>query len=136
MILRSLKGVASWRRQTASVAPTTRDFLPPLRRWRSGEIDWTCHVRLDDLRTALSLAMWPGQPDWRAAAKGDAVVAIRLAFLTMAQPAPSAWAIDLAASALLLCAAEGNPAARLVLEHFRRRFAASNASYQRAGDSR
>jgi hypothetical protein len=93
--------------------------LPPLHLRREVELELLDGAILSTLRKAPASTIFPRQPDWPAAAFGDAVKAIRLALRTMASPCPSSWAINLVRSAPLVCAAEGNAAARTTLDHSR-----------------
>ena len=101
-----------------------QEVIPSLRWWRTRHPAQIAHGGLAELRAALSTTMWPGRSDWPAAARGHATTAIRLGLMILADAAPPAWTIDLAGSALLLCHADRNPIAGLVLDRFRRRFAA------------
>ena len=105
-----------------------RQVIPSLRWWRRRNFVQAARNGVAELRGALSLTMWPGRSDWRVAARGDAATAIRLGLAVLAAASPSAWTIDLAGSALLLCVAEGNPVAGLVLSRLRRRFVAPKPS--------
>ena len=107
------------------------EALPPLHWWRTMEPQ-----SLNAAASAkLQAAMISSVPNHRPGAIGPAVMApvnaarvIRAALLTAAWQNPPAWAVELAGSALLICAADGNAAALAVLDHFRRRFAASKAA--------
>jgi hypothetical protein len=109
-----------------------------LRWWRTTEPQ-----SLDAAASAmLQAAMIASLPNHPPAATGAAVKApvdaarvIRAALLTAAWHNPPAWALDLAGSALLICAADGNATARLVLDHFRRRFAAPKATSSNRGEA-
>lgn len=88
---------------------------------------WWRHRRPKDLvagdvatvRTALSGATTLRGPRWRLAKAGDAAAAIRLALLK--KPSRSGARTDLVMSALLVCAADGNEAAAVVLAWARTR---------------
>ena len=116
----------------------TPEALAALRWWRTAEPQ-----SLDAAASAmLQAAMIASVPNHPPAATGAAVTApvdaarvIRAALLTAAWPAPPAWAVDLAGSALLICAADGNATARLVLDHFRRRFVAPKAASSNRGEA-
>ena len=118
---------AAQRRGAQFITPPALGAIPPLRWWRNSDFDQASGEAVDELRAVLSLTVWPGRPDWRAAARGDVPMAIHHGIVVLAKDSPSAWTVDLAASALVLCAAD-NAAARLVLKHIRRRFAAPNNS--------
>ena len=115
------------RRRARFAAAPAHHPIPQLRWWRNSDLDQASSEAVDELRAALSLTMWPGRSDWPAAARGDVPTAIHHGIVVLAKDSPSAWTVDLAASALLVCAVD-NPAAGLVLRHIRRRFAAPNNS--------
>ena len=95
--------------------------VSPLQWWRQTEPKMHDATANAALRAILSDVAMLGEPGWHAAARGDAAKAVRIALRTVCgRPAP--LAVDLAGTALLLCASEGNPAALVALHHLRRRF--------------
>lgn len=93
----------------------------PLQWWRQTEPKTHDATVNAALRAILGGVAMLGEPSWHAAARGDAAKAVRIALL-VAAGRPSPLAVDLAGSALLLCASEGNAAALVALHHLRRRF--------------
>ena len=96
--------------------------LPPLQWWRGDQLDPLAPAELVSLRRTLVSVAVPGQRDWALAARGDAPAAIRIALRIGAACDGFDWRLDCAASAVLLCAAEGNAAAKTALAHLRRHF--------------
>lgn len=100
--------------------------VSPLQWWRQTEPKMHDATANAALRAILSDVAMLGEPGWHAAARGDAAKAVRIALRTACRrPAP--LAVDLAGTALLLCA-EGNAAALVALHHLRRRFASFGAA--------
>jgi hypothetical protein len=101
--------------------------VSPLQWWRQTEPKMHDATANAALRAILSDVAMLGEPGWHAAARGDAAKAVRIALRTACgRPAP--LAVDLAGTALLLCASEGNAAALVALHHLRRRFASFGAA--------
>ena len=116
----------------------TPEALGPLRWWRTAEpqsLDATTSARLYAAMIASVPSHSPGATGAAVTAPVDAARVIRAALLTAAWHSPPAWAVDLAGSALLICAADGNATARLVLDHFRRRFVAPKATSSNRGEA-
>ena len=107
------------------------DALSPLHWWRTAEPQSLDAAASAELQAAV-IASVPNQSSATTGLAGTAPVnaarVIRAALLTAAWPAPPAWAVDLAGSALLLCAGDGNATALTVLMHFRRRFVVPHTS--------
>ena len=116
----------------------TPEALAPLRWWRTAEpqsLDAAASARLYAAMIASVPSRMPPATGPVVTTPVDAARVIRAALLTAAWPAPPAWAVDLAGSALLICAADGNATARLVLDHFRRRFVVPKASSSNRGEA-
>ena len=96
--------------------------LPPLQWWRGEAPERLDQANLAVLRETLSRLTVLGLTDWHAAVQGEAWAAVGIALGVASRPDVADWLIDAAASALLLCALVGSPAAALVLAHLRRRF--------------
>jgi hypothetical protein len=118
---------------TAAAARGTgrRYDLPPLRWWRGDAPDRLDRSAAAELRQTLSRIRVPALTNWRAAARGEACVAVRIALGVASHPGAPDWLIDCAGSALLLCALEGSPAAGMVLAYLRRRLAAGALAMER-----
>jgi hypothetical protein len=96
--------------------------IPPLQWWRGEQpSELSDEVAVSVLRETLTHIAVLGLGDWRAAATGDDLAALRIALRVALQPKTPEWLLDCAGSALLACAVEGSFAAALVLAHLRRR---------------
>ncbi|MDO9413801.1 MAG: hypothetical protein Q7T81_14635 [Pseudolabrys sp.] len=91
--------------------------------WRESQLQFLDESQATNLRAVLIRIAFMECPDWRLAIEGDAARAVRIALHVAASYPQRLWAIDYAASALLLCAG-GNPAAEVTLAYMRRRFIA------------
>lgn len=112
--------------KTASTAAPGLDFAEQkssLQWWREGQPYRLGDSQVASLRAVLSRIAFLDSPDWRLAVAGDAALAVRIALHLASSHRRRPWAIDYAASALLLCAAGGDAAAAVTLAYLRRRFA-------------
>lgn len=80
--------------------------------WRERPPEHLNDADIASIRAALLQFAWPGERQWHLAQRGDAAAAIRLALLDAIQAAERT---DLVMSCLLVAAATGSDAARLVL---------------------
>jgi hypothetical protein len=92
---------------------------PPVQWWRFMSAASLDEVALRKMRASLSKIDVLGEPRWKDAASGDASASIRIA-LGMLPADAATLRCDLAMTALAVCAAEGNPAACLVMSHLLR----------------
>jgi hypothetical protein len=91
----------------------------PLSSWRSlRALDFSFHD-VKSMRTLLGKTVLLGQPKWGAAAGGDgpAAVAVAISFIPAVKITP---ALDLAMTALIACAIEGDPGAAIVASNILR----------------
>ena len=129
--MRSLPSLQTRSARRGSVRPAAlpqHRAIPALRWWRKRNVARIARNGMEELRAALSLTTRPSRPNWRTAARGDDATAIRLNFMILASAPPSAWAVDLAASALPFRAADGTAAARPVPKYCSRRFVTPDSS--------
>lgn len=121
----------------ASMAVTgLAEHTSPLQWWRKPQPYRLGESQAASLRAVLTRMAFLDSPDWRLAVEGDAALAVRIALHMAASHRRRLWAIDYAASALLLCAAGGDPAAAVTLGHLRRRFAnPQHITHGEAGDA-
>jgi hypothetical protein len=91
----------------------------PWASWRTFRaLDFTFHD-LKSVRALLAKTTLLGQPKWAAAAGGDgpAAVAVAISFIPAAKITP---ALDIAMTALIACAIEGDPGAAIVASNILR----------------
>jgi hypothetical protein len=95
--------------------------LSPLIWWRTRKPGLLLCKGIGELREAVLGTEISGQPDWSRAILGDADVAIRVAVGQMKVRKITAAEVDLALSAVLACALEGDPASAIVISSALRR---------------
>lgn len=108
---------------TAAPGLALAEQKSPLQWWREGGPYHLGVSQAASLRAGLTRIAFLDCPDWRLAVAGDAALAVRVALHLAASRRRRPWAIDYAASALLLCAVGGDAAAAVTLAYLRRRFA-------------
>jgi hypothetical protein len=86
----------------------------PLRWWRERPPGALGRSEIAAVKASIAHIAIPGEPRWSHARGGDPAAAVRLA-LTHDMRSHDADRTDLVMSALLVCAARGDGAARLVL---------------------
>lgn len=106
---------------TDPIDPTSSPALgyshAPLTWWRTlppEDLDLTAQRRL---RTALLAASALRLPNWEAAIRADSAAAIGVALTILAEGVARPGTLDRALSAVLLCAAMGDPACRDLIVH-------------------
>jgi hypothetical protein len=92
----------------------------PTKWWRTFHAEEFDQSSVSILRTTLSTIAILEEPTWRSAAGGNVAAAIGMA-LRLNPDRSTSTAYDLIVTALAIGAAEGNPAACLVLAHILRR---------------
>jgi hypothetical protein len=105
---------------THSHLPNLRPFSP-LAWWRTREPSPLLCASIGGIREALLGTEIPGEPDWSRAIFGDAPTAIRVAVHQMKERRITDDEIDLALSANLACALEGDPACAILISSALRR---------------
>jgi hypothetical protein len=95
--------------------------LTPLIWWRTRRPSALLCRGIGGIREALLGTEIDGEPDWHRAILGDAAVAIRVAVGQMKVRKIRAGEIDLALSAVLACALEGDPASAILISSALRR---------------
>lgn len=103
-----------------SSAPALAPFSP-LIWWRTRKPSALLCRGVGGIREALLGTRIPEEPEWSRAILGDAAVAIRIAVGQMQKRTITAAEIDLALSAVLACALEGEPASAIVISSALRR---------------
>jgi hypothetical protein len=93
----------------------------PLNWWRARKPSLLLCAGIGEIREALLGSEIPGQPYWTCAILGDAAVAIRVAVDQMKVHKITAIEVDLALSAVLACALEGDRASPIVISSALRR---------------
>jgi hypothetical protein len=111
---------ASAKRAQFSLRPDLAPFSP-LDWWRTRRPNTLSCYRISGIREALLGTEIPGTMDWSRAIHGDAAVAIRIAVEQMKLRTITAVEVDLALSAVLACALEGDPASAIVISSALRR---------------
>lgn len=91
--------------------------VPALAAWRTLDPDAVRPRTLRSVRTALHGTVQMHDRRWPAARAGNAAAAVGVALRFLAEFEPDGPDADLVMSALLVCAAEGDPAAACVLAH-------------------
>lgn len=86
----------------------------PLVWWRSLSAPDFHSSTIDAMRSTIANVEMLHEPRWRAAVAGDATSAFNLA-LSIDPQGPSQSKLDLAMTALVVCAYEGNPSACVVV---------------------
>lgn len=108
-----------------NLAPTSSvpDLAPfsPLIWWRTRRPSALLCRGIGGIREALLGTEIHGEPDWPRAILGDAAIAIRIAVGQMQARTITATEVDLALSAVLACALEGEPASAIVISSALRR---------------
>lgn len=95
--------------------------LSPLIWWRTHRPNILLCSRIGRIREALLETEIHTEPDWSRAILGDAAVAIRIAVEQMKAHKITAAEVDLALSAVLACALEGEPASSILISSALRR---------------
>jgi hypothetical protein len=108
----------------AATGPDLAEHTSALQWWREAQPYSLGQSQSARLRALPRRVAFLENPDWRLALEGDTARAVRIALHTATSHRRRLWAIDYAASALLLCAAGGDAAAAVTLAYLRRRFAA------------
>lgn len=111
---------ASGNRAPSSLAPEIATFSP-LIWWRTRKPSPLLCRGIGGIREALLGTEIHGEPDWSRAILGDAAVAIRVAVGQMKVRKITATEVDLALSAVLACALEGDPASAILISSALRR---------------
>jgi hypothetical protein len=96
-------------------SPQANHLDNPWASWRTFRaLDFTFHD-LKSVRALLAKTTLLGQPKWAAAAGGDgpAAVAVAISFIPAAKITP---ALDIAMTALIACAIEGDPGVSIGLQ--------------------
>jgi hypothetical protein len=101
--------------------PLVAPDLPPLIWWRTRKPRLLPWRGIRDIREALVETEIPGQLDWVRAILGDAAVAIGIAVEQMKVRVITAIEVDLALSAVLACALEGDLTSPIVISSALRR---------------
>jgi hypothetical protein len=117
--------VASYATRSVHRAPPllAPDLTPfsPLFWWRTRKPQLLLYRGIREIREALLGTEIPGQPDWARAILGEAAVAISVAVEQMKARKITAREVDLALSAVLACALEGDVASPIVISSALRR---------------
>jgi hypothetical protein len=117
--------VASYATASGNRAPPllAQDLTPfsPLFWWRTRKPRLHLCKGIREIRDALLGTEIPGQPDWARAILGEAAVAISVAIDQMKVRKITAIEVDLALSAVLACALEGDLASPIVISSALRR---------------
>lgn len=107
------------------LAPTSSALVltpfSPLTWWRTKPPSALLCRGVGGIREALIGTEIHGEPDWHRAILGEAAVAIRIAVKQMKERKITATEIDLALSAVLACALEGEPASAILISSALRR---------------
>jgi hypothetical protein len=111
---------ASGKRAPTSLEPHFAPFSP-LIWWRTRRPSALLCRGIGGIREALLGTEIYGEPDWSRAILGDAAVAIRVAVEQMKACKITAIEIDLALSAVLACALEGDAASAILISSALRR---------------
>lgn len=108
-------------RSVARRSPCIAQAGSPLRSWRNAEA--TSEHDLIQLRASLQRIAILGEPRWPAAASGDAIEAIELVMRAIMNNPPALLIMELACSAVFLCAMDGSASGANALDNLRRFFA-------------
>jgi hypothetical protein len=108
--------------------------LSPLVWWRTRKPRLRLCQGIREIREALLGTEIRGQPDWSRAILGDAAIAIGVAGEQMKAHVITATEVDLALSAVLACALEGDPASPIVISSALRRRAKDDPSCKPLSD--
>lgn len=108
--------------------------LSPLIWWRTRKPRLRLCQSICEIREALLGTEICGQPDWSRAILGDAAIAIGVAGEQMKVHVITATEVDLALSAVLACALEGDPASPIVISSALRRRAKDDPSCKPLSD--
>jgi hypothetical protein len=109
--------------QIKPTSPSKVDTCSPLVFWRTRPADAFVHTDVLIIRRALRNVGILGECNWPRAMAGDASAAIGIAVRIMRSESIRATVVDLTLSAVLCCALEDSPAAKLVLAAALRRLA-------------
>jgi hypothetical protein len=103
--------------------PLPPDITPfsPLVWWRTRRPNALLCKGIGEIRKTLLGTEIHGEPEWSRAILGEASIAIRIAVEQMKLHKITASEVDLALSAVLACALEGEPASAIVLSSALRR---------------
>jgi hypothetical protein len=106
-----------------ALSPSAPDPTPfsPLNWWRTRRPSALLCRGSGGIREALLGTEIHGEPDWPRAILGEAAVAIRVAVGQMKVRKITAAEVDLALSAVLACALEGDPASAILISSALRR---------------
>jgi hypothetical protein len=109
--------------ENLALYPSTPDPTPfsPLIWWRTRRPGAHLCRGIEEIHEALLGTEIQGEPDWHRAIQGDAAVAIRVAVGQLKVRKIRAREIDLALSAVLACALEGDPASAILISSALRR---------------
>jgi hypothetical protein len=136
---RKLKTHASGERTRRPTPPAQRDFVAragrnvpvgicfphPLSWWRTRRAQEFRHVDITIARAMLNRSAIVGEPHWHLGARGDKAVAIGVAVRVQRRSGNNQVLIDVAMTAVLCCALEGDLASALLLSGTLKRLAAS-----------
>ncbi len=95
--------------------------VSPLIWWRTHKPSALAGRSIGRIRKDLLGTKIPGEPEWSRAILGDAAVAIRIAIEQMKANKITAVEVDLALSAVLACALEGEPTSAILISSALRR---------------
>ncbi len=123
---------ASGNRAPTSLEPHFAPFSP-LIWWRTRKPSALLCRGISRIREALLETDVKGEQDWSRAILGDAAVAIRIAVEQMKGRPISAAEVDLALSAVLACALEGDAASAILISSALRRRSKCYPSCRRLG---
>jgi len=107
-------------RAPSSFTPDAKP-VSPLILWRTRKPTVFLRRNIGSIREALLETEIYGEPDWSRAILGDAAVALRIAVQQMKVHPITATEVDLALSAVLACALEGEPASAILISSALRR---------------
>ena len=115
--------------RTKSINHTDVATASPLSWWRETPPQHLGHSQMKALRRHLVELGILGDEDWPRAARGDAAAAIAVAIRVIWNPSASRDLLDIAMSAVVVVALDGDAAARDVLAHaLRRRIGTTRAN--------
>jgi hypothetical protein len=111
---------ASGNRALFSLTPDLAPFTP-LVWWRTRRPNTLLGKGIGEIRKTLLGTEIQGEPEWPRAILGEPSIAIRIAVEQMKTHKITAFEVDLALSAVLACALEGEPASAIVISSALRR---------------
>ena len=106
----------------------------PIRWWRLKAATGLEKRALRMMRAVFSKIEMLGEPQWKAAVKGDPAACIRISLNLRPENFADAR-FDLAMTALAICAADGNAAACLVMSHILRKIPGAGKAEARIATS-